>query len=108
MQNRPTIPEKLSDLTDDTEETVTGATPSITAVAGKRYVCSASAVTELTFTPSQTGLCEVIFTSGTTPTVLTIPSTVKMPPWYTGVQANTIYDIMILNGTYGAVMAWTA
>ena len=108
LENKPTIPSKISDLTDDTEVTVTGATPSITAAAGKRYVCSASAVTELSFTPSQTGLCEVIFTSGTTPTVLTIPATVKMPSWWAGVQANTIYDIMVLDGVYGAVMTWAS
>lgn len=108
LDNKPTIPSKISDLTDDTEVTVTGSVPSITAVAGKRYVCAAAVVTELVFVPSQTGLCEVIFTSGTTPTVLTIPVTVKMPPWWTGVQANTIYDIMVLDGVYGAVMTWAS
>lgn len=90
------------------EITVSGSTPSITAVAGKRYVCSASAVTTLSFTPCQSGLCEVIFTSGATATTLTIPSGVKMPSWWTGVQANRVYDLMILNGLYGAVMSWTA
>lgn len=98
----------FGNLAGDSEITVTETDASITAEAGKRYACSSSALTSLAFTPSQTGLCEVIFTSGATPTVLTIPNTVKMPSWWTGVQANTVYDIMVLNGVYGAVSTWTS
>jgi hypothetical protein len=60
----------------------------------------------LTFTPASSGLCEVIFASGSTPTVLTLPSTVRMPDWWTGVEANRTYDLMILNGTLAGVMSW--
>lgn len=86
---------------------VSGTTPSITASAGTRYECGE--VSTLSFTPSGTGICDVIFTSGSTPTVLTIPNTVKLPSWFdaTSLDANTTYEINVLNGTLGAVMAWS-
>ena len=51
------------------------------------------------------GLCGLTFISGSTPTVLTLPSTVVMPEWWTGVEASRRYDIMFLDG-HGAVMSW--
>lgn len=83
---------------------ITGTTPTITAVENVRYECGT--VTELDFTPSTSGLCEVVFTSGSTATVLTLPSTVRMPDWWTGVESNRIYDLMVLNGTLGMVTSW--
>jgi hypothetical protein len=83
---------------------VSGTTPTIAAVSGMRYECGT--VTELSFTPASSGLCEVGFASGSTPTVLTLPSTVRMPDWWTGVEANRTYDLMILNGTLAGVMSW--
>ena len=83
--------------------TVSGTDPVIVAEAGKRYICGE--VTSLTFTPSATGICDVVFTSGTTPTVLDLPQTVKLPEWFT-VEADTTYEINILDGVYGAVMSW--
>ena len=85
-------------------QTVSGTTVIITAVENVRYECST--VTELSFTPSSSGLCEVVFGSGSTPTVLTLPETVRMPDWWTGVEANRTYDIMVLNGTLGMVTSW--
>ena len=61
----------------------------------------------LNFTPCVSGVCEVIFTSGATPTVLTLPDTVRMPTWWTGVEPNTTYEISIVDGVYGAVMSWS-
>lgn len=89
------------------EETVTGTTPSINAVANHRYVCGE--VSTLSFTPCQTGICDVVFESGSTATVLTVPSTVKWPDWFNpaSLEANAVYEINILNGTLGAVMLWT-
>ena len=86
--------------------TVSGSTPTITAVAGMRYECGE--VSTLDFTPSATGVCDVIFESGSTPTVLTIPNTVKLPSWFdpSNLDADTTYEINVLNGTLGAVMAW--
>ena len=90
----------------DNAITVAGATPSITAIAGCRYTCSATAVTELTFTPPASGVASVRFVSGSTATVLTLPNTVKMPPWWTSPAANTTYEISFADG-YGAVASWT-
>ena len=83
---------------------INSATPVIVAQQGAAYICGT--VTELSFTPSASGLCEVVFVSGSTPTVLTLPETVRMPDWWTGVEANRTYDLMILNGTLAGVMSW--
>jgi len=83
---------------------INSATPVIVAQQGAAYICGT--VTELTFTPSSSGLCEVVFASGSTATVLTLPETVRMPDWWTGVEANRTYDLMILNGTLAGVMSW--
>lgn len=92
------------ELSDPTAINISGTTATITARAGVRYLCGT--MTELSFTPSASGLCEVVFTSGTTPTVLTLPQTVVMPDWWTGVEASRTYDIMIADGVRGAVMSW--
>jgi hypothetical protein len=83
---------------------VDGTTPTITAAPGIRYECGT--VTELSFTPSSSGLCEVVFTTGSNPTDPVLPSTVRMPDWWTGVEANRTYDLMVLNGTLGMVTSW--
>ena len=61
------------------------------------------------FTPSASGLCGVRFKSGTTPTALTVPNTVKWPGWFdpSNLAASTTYDIMVKDGVFGAVMMWT-
>ena len=71
------------------------------------YVCGE--VTSLNFTPCTSGICDVRFTSGSTVTVLTVPSTVKFPSSFdpTALATNTIYEINILDGVYGVVMAWS-
>ena len=84
---------------------VSGTTPTIVAKSGIRYVCGE--VATLDFTPCQTGICDVVFTSGSTPTVVTLPSTVKFPDGAFTAEADTTYEINILDGIYGAVMAWT-
>lgn len=86
-------------------ETITGTDPTITAQNNFRYMCGE--LYTLNFTPCVSGVCEVIFTSGATPTVLTLPDTVRMPTWWTGVEANTTYEISIIDGVYGAVMSWS-
>lgn len=64
----------------------------------------------LTITPPACGSIEVIFTSGSTASTLTVPNTVKWPVWFdaTALEANTIYDIIITDATYGAVMSWAS
>ena len=85
--------------------TVSGTDPVITAQSGVRYICGEIAT--LTFTPSASGICDVIFRSGSTPTVLSLPNTVKFPGGTLTVDADTTYEINVMDGVYGAVMAWT-
>lgn len=87
-------------------ETVTGTTPSITGQPNVRYICGE--VTSITITPPSAGSIDVIFTSGSSPAVLTLPSTVSMPVWFdsTVLDANTKYEILITDGEYGSVMSW--
>jgi len=83
----------------------TDSVVNIVAEPDCRYRCY-NPITELTFTPSSYGLCEVVFTTGSSPAEPVLPSTVRMPDWWTGVEANRTYDIMVLNGTLGMVTSW--
>lgn len=87
-------------------ETVTGTTPTITGQPNVRYICGE--VSLLTITPPSAGTITVIFESGSTPAVLTLPSTVKFPEWVdiSTLEANTTYEIIITDGVYGGVMSW--
>ena len=85
-------------------QNVSGTTPTITGYAGYRYKCGE--VATLSITPPNVGTIDVMFTSGSTPTVLTLPNTVKMPEWWNGPEADHIYELMITDGIYGAVMSW--
>lgn len=83
--------------------TVSGATPTITGAPNTRYVCGE--VTSLSVTPPSSGTIDVVFTSGSTVTVLTLPNTVKMPEWFE-IETNRVYELSIMDGVYGAVMSW--
>lgn len=85
---------------------VSGTTPTITAQADYRYVCGE--VATLDFTPSSTGICDVVFTSGATATVLTVPNTIKWANGFdpTSLEANTTYEINIMDGL-GVAVGWT-
>ena len=85
------------------EITVSGATPTITANANTRYICGE--VTSLTVTPPEHGTTEIVFSSGNTPTVLTLPVTVKMPEWF-NIESGYTYAVSISHATYGTVMSW--
>ena len=87
-------------------ETVTGTTPSITGQPNVRYVCGE--ISTLSLTPPASGSMDVIFESGSTATVLTVPNTVKWPAWFDAItlEANTTYEILITDGVYGSVMTW--
>lgn len=91
-------------------ETVTGTTPTITALAGVQYVCGEVATLDITLPAS--GCVDVRFESGSTPTVLTItpPSGVTLK-WAggfdpTALEANTVYEINIADGL-GVAASWT-
>ena len=88
------------------EETVSGSTPVITGTDGTRYICGE--VSTLSITPPETGIISVVFESGTTPTVLTVPATVEWTNDFdpTSLDANTIYEICIADGTLGVVAQW--
>lgn len=92
-------------------ETVSGTDPVITGADNHRYVCGTCDT--LTLTPPSSGIVDVVFTSGTTPTVLTVtpPSgkTMLWPGWFDPerLDASTTYEINIMDGVYGAVATWT-
>ena len=87
-------------------ETVSGTTPSITGQPNTRYVCGE--VSTISITPPSAGSVDVIFESGSTAAVLTVPNTVKWPAWFdaTSLETNTTYEILITDGVYGSVMTW--
>lgn len=87
-------------------ETISDAAVTITGQPNTRYMCGE--VTSISITPPAAGSIDVVFTSGSTVAVLTLPSTVKMPEWFdaTTLDANTVYEILITDGVYGSVMTW--
>lgn len=90
---------------------VSGETPTITAVAGMRYECGE--VSTIAITTPATGIVDVIFTSGSTPAVLMVtPPTGMTMKWANGfdptaLEANTVYELNIMNGVYGVVGSWS-
>lgn len=92
-----------------TTVTVTGTTPSITAEANHRYACGEVATLGITLPVS--GIVDVIFESGATPTVLTItPPTGVTLKWVndfdpTSLEENTTYEINIMDGI-GLAASW--
>lgn len=87
-------------------ETVSGTTPTITGQPNVRYICGE--VSTISITPPASGSVDVIFESGSTATVMTVPSTVKWPAWFDAeaLEANTTYEVLITDGLYGSVMTW--
>ena len=94
--------------------TISGTTPSITALAGIQYVCGECATLDITLPVS--GCIDVVFQSGSTPTVLTItPQTGMTVEWANGfdstaLEADTLYELNIkMVGTkcLGVAGAWT-
>lgn len=89
---------------------VTGTTPTITALPGIRYVCGE--VSTLTVNLPASGIVDVVFESGSTATVLTItPPTGVTLKWANGfdpssLDANTTYEINICDGL-GVAVGWT-
>ena len=89
---------------------VSGSTPTITGQSGLRYVCGE--VSTLTISVPATGIIDVTFDSGSTPTVLTVtPPTGMTMRWIgddpTALEANKHYEINIADGCNGMVVSWT-
>jgi hypothetical protein len=89
---------------------ITGTAPSINAKAGVRYICGEVLTLDITLPAS--GIVDVVFTSGSTPTVLTItPPTGQTVKWANGfdstaLDADTTYEINIMDGL-GVAIGWT-
>lgn len=85
---------------------ISGDDPTLTCQANARYVCGE--VDTISITPPESGICDVIFESGSTAAVLTLPDTVIMPDWFDAdnLETNTIYEINIMDGVYGTVTTW--
>lgn len=89
---------------------VSGSTPSITAKAGIRYICGEVSTLDITLPVS--GCVDVVFESGSTPTVLTItPPTGVTLKWANGfdptsLETDTTYEINIADGL-GVAGSWT-
>ena len=94
----------VHDAYDSFIEEIDGTDVTITGQPSYRYNCGE--VYSLTVTPPSSGTIDFRFTSGSSPTVLTLPSTVKMPEWWVEVEANTIYEMCITDGVYCGVMSW--
>lgn len=93
---------------------VSGTTPSIQALSGIQYVCGECATLDITLPAS--GCVDVVFESGSTPTVLTItPQTGMTAEWANGfdstaLEADTLYELNIkMVGTkcLGVAGQWT-
>lgn len=84
--------------------TLTGTDITLAAQAETRYICGTLASLEITSLPTQ-GIVDIVFNSGSTATVLDLPSTVQMPEWFL-LGANQTVEISILDGVYGSVMTW--
>ena len=82
---------------------VNGTDPYIEAKSNTRYECGV--IYGITFIPPDRGTTELMFRSGSSKTVLSLPNTVRMPEWFL-IEANRIYEISITDGVYGAVMSW--
>lgn len=85
---------------------VSGTTPTINAVANNRYVCGT--VSTISITPPTSGICDVVFKNGSTPAVLTVPSTVKWANNFSpsSLVANTTVELNFLDGL-GVAASWT-
>ena len=93
---------------------VTGTTPTITALSGIQYVCGEVATLDITLPAS--GIVDVVFESGSTPTVLTVtPQTGMTVEWANGfdstaLEADTLYELnvrMVGSKCLGVAGAWS-
>ena len=103
-QDQQDIVDDVVDILEVKTQTVSGTDVSINGAANTRYICGE--VSTINITPPASGIIDVIFSSGSTVAVLTLPQTVKMPYWFE-VETNKTYEISILDGVYGVVASWT-
>lgn len=77
---------------------VSGTTPTIICEDNHRYICGE--ILSLNITPPANGVCEIIFESGSTATLLTAPNTIKWPEWFNpnSLETSATYQFKISNG----------
>ena len=77
---------------------VSGTTPTIICEDNHRYICGE--VLSSNITPPANGVCEIIFESGSTATLLTAPNTIKWPEWFNpnSLETSATYQFKISNG----------
>lgn len=78
-------------------------TPTITPQDNHEYKCGTLDSLTITDPPAQ-GAYSIVFTSGSTPTVTTIPASIIFPEAFAA-KANTRYEINVLDG-YAVVGSW--
>lgn len=104
------IASELEDVGNVKVVTVTGTSPVIQAEENTRYICGEVSTLDITLPAS--GIIDVVFISGSTPTVLTItPPTGQTVKWANGfdptnLDADTTYEINIADGL-GVAGSWT-
>ena len=81
----------------------TGSAVAITPEADHDYQCGELTSLTITSPPAQ-GIYSIVFTSGSTPTVTTIPASIIFPEAFAA-EANTHYEINVLDG-YAVVGSW--
>lgn len=76
---------------------VSGTTPTIVCEDNHRYICGE--ILSLNITPPANGVCEIIFESGSTATLLTAPNTIKWPEWFNpnSLETSATYQFKISN-----------
>ena len=90
---------------------VSGTAPTINALPGIRYICGE--VTTIDIVTPASGIIDVVFTSGSTPAVLTVtPPTGMTMKWANGfdpdnLEADTTYEINIADGCLGVAGSWS-
>lgn len=89
----------------ETTITVSGTTPTITPAPNTIYNCGE--VTSLTISnPPTSGAYSIVFTSGATPTDLSVDPAIKMPDGFS-VEANKRYEINV-SGGWAVAGSWAA
>lgn len=90
--------------TKTTYTTLSGTTVTKTGEDHVMYLCGELAT--LSFTAPVSGITAIRFTSGTTPTVVTLTGITMPDDWPTTLDASTTYEINVLNG-FGVWQSWT-
>lgn len=101
--------EGIEDADDIPVNTVTGSTVTQALTPNEFYVFGEVTSLTLTFTAGEAGVVNEYhfrFTSGSTPTTLTLPIDVEMPDTFS-VLADTVYEISVIDD-YGVFAIWAA